>query len=73
MPGCRTPIRPSAPASPADQRAVQNADKSFTDRILGTSATPDTGKPLNADAEIDNKRGSQAASRSQEKRQRRLV
>ena len=35
-----------------DQRAVQNADKSFTDRILGSNATPDTGKPLNADAEV---------------------
>jgi hypothetical protein len=37
----------------ADQRAaVQNADRSFTDRILATSATPDTGKPVNADAEV---------------------
>jgi hypothetical protein len=37
----------------ADQRAaVQNADRSFTDRILSTSATPDTGKPVNADAEV---------------------
>jgi hypothetical protein len=37
----------------ADQRAaVQNADRSFTDRILSTAATPDTGKPVNADAEI---------------------
>ena len=37
----------------ADQRAaVQNADRSFTDRILSTSATPDNGKPVNADAEV---------------------
>ena len=37
----------------ADQRAaIQNADRSFTDRILATSATPDNGKPVNADAEI---------------------
>jgi hypothetical protein len=37
----------------ADQRAaVQNADRSFTDRILSTSATRDTGKPVNADAEV---------------------
>jgi len=37
----------------ADQRAaIQNADRSFTDRILSTSATPDNGKPVNADAEI---------------------
>ncbi len=37
----------------ADQRAaVQNADRSFTDRVLNTAATPDTGKAVNADAEI---------------------
>jgi hypothetical protein len=37
----------------ADQRAVvQNADRSFTDRLLSSSATQDTGKPVNADAEI---------------------
>ena len=37
----------------ADQRAaVQNADRSFTDRMLSTAATPDTGKPVNADAEV---------------------
>ena len=37
----------------ADQRAaIQNADRSFTDRVLMTAATPDTGKPVNADAEI---------------------
>jgi hypothetical protein len=36
----------------ADQRAVQNADRSFTDRILNTSASRDTGQPVNADAEI---------------------
>ena len=37
----------------ADQRAaVQNADRSFTDRLLASSATPDTGRPINADAEI---------------------
>ena len=37
----------------ADQRAaVQNADRSFTDRILNTRPTPDTGRPVNADAEI---------------------
>jgi hypothetical protein len=38
----------------ADQRAaLQNSDKSFTDRVLGSSATPDTGKPINGDAEIN--------------------
>src|SRR5580765_7953414 len=35
-----------------DQRAIQNADRSFTDRILNSKATPNTGKPVNADAEI---------------------
>ena len=30
----------------------QNADRSFTDKVLGASATPDTGKPVNADAEV---------------------
>ena len=37
----------------ADQRAaVQNADRSFTDRVLNTAASPDAGKAVNADAEI---------------------
>ena len=37
----------------ADQRAaVQNADRSFTDRILSSAVTPDNGKPVNADAEV---------------------
>jgi hypothetical protein len=37
----------------ADQRAaIQNADRSFTDRLLSSAATPDTGKPVNADAEV---------------------
>jgi hypothetical protein len=44
----------------ADQRAVQNADRSFTDRILNTAATRDTGKPINADAEIA--KGSKASA-----------
>jgi hypothetical protein len=45
----------------ADQRAaVQNADRSFTDRLLATRATPDNGKPVNADAEIA--KGSKAAT-----------
>ena len=41
-----------------DQRAVQNSDTSFTDRVLGSNVTADTGKPLNADAVISNKRSS---------------
>ena len=37
----------------ADQRAaMQNANASFTDKILGAAPTPDTGKPINADVEI---------------------
>lgn len=44
----------------ADQRAVQNADRSFTDRILNTSATRDNGRPVNADAEVA--KGSRAAT-----------
>src|SRR5215467_12126239 len=38
----------------ADQRAaIQNADRSFTDRILSSPVTPDNGKPVNADAEVN--------------------
>lgn len=38
----------------ADQRAaIQNADRSFTDRLLNMPASPDNGKPINADAEIN--------------------
>jgi hypothetical protein len=38
----------------ADQRAaIQNADRSFTDRVLGAKATPDNGRPVNADAEVN--------------------
>src|SRR5471030_2981276 len=37
----------------ADQRAsIQNADRSFTDRLLAAPTTPDTGKAVNADAEV---------------------
>src|SRR3954468_11026138 len=43
----------------ADQRAaVQNADRSFTDKLLATSATPDTGRAVNADAEVNKGRKS---------------
>ena len=50
----------------ADQRAaVQNADRSFTDRLLSTAATPDTGRPVNADAEIA--KGSKAAAKPKKK------
>ena len=36
----------------AEERARQNADRSFTDRILRASATRDTGQPVNADAAV---------------------
>ena len=50
----------------ADQRAaVQNADRSFTDRLLSTAATPDNGRPVNADAEIA--KGSKAAAKPKKK------
>jgi hypothetical protein len=52
----------------ADQRAaVQNADRSFTDRLLSTRATADTGKPVNADAEIA--KGSKAAAAKPKKKE----
>jgi len=52
----------------ADQRAaVQNADRSFTDRLLATKATADTGKPVNADAEIA--KGSKAAATRTKKKE----
>jgi len=51
----------------ADQRAaVQNADRSFTDRLLSTAATPDNGKPVNADAEIA--KGSKKAATTRTKK-----
>jgi len=39
----------------ADSRTLQNANRSFTDRILGANATPETGTPVNADAEVNKK------------------
>ena len=49
----------------ADQRAVQNADRSFTDRILSTAASRDNGQPVNADAEIA--KGSKSAAATKKK------
>jgi hypothetical protein len=40
----------------ADSRTLQNANRSFTDRVLGASATADNGQPVNADKEV-NRRG----------------
>ena len=51
----------------ADQRAaVQNADRSFTDRILSTSVTPDNGKAVNADAEVSKGGKKTTASKKEE-------
>jgi Protein of unknown function (DUF3035) len=45
----------------ADQRAaVQNADRSFTDRVLNSATTPNTGRPVNGDAEVA--KGSKSAA-----------
>ncbi len=52
----------------ADARAVQNADRSFTDRILNTSATRDTGSPINADAEVAKGTRTAAAAAAAKKR-----
>ena len=52
----------------ADARAVQNADRSFTDRILSTSATRDTGTPINADAEVAKGTRTAAAAAAAKKR-----
>ena len=52
MPGRRTPIPAFAPSCNADQRAaIQNADRSFTDRILSSYARQ--WQPVNADAEVN--------------------
>ena len=40
----------------AEERARQNADRSFTDRILRASATRDTGMPVNADVAVSTTR-----------------
>jgi hypothetical protein len=36
----------------SDVRAMQAANTSFTDRVLGAAPTPYTGQPVNADSEI---------------------
>jgi hypothetical protein len=40
----------------AEERARQNADRTFTDRILRANATRDTGEPVNADAAVNRTR-----------------
>jgi hypothetical protein len=50
-----------------DARVMQNADPDFTDRVLGSGATPDTlGKPVNADAEVSKGRASGKAAPAKE-------
>ena len=50
-----------------DQRAVQNADRSFTDRVLGAKSTVDDGQPLNADAAVNNtRRGAKPAAKKKD-------
>jgi len=46
----------------ADSRVIQNANRSFTDRVLGTGATPDTGKPVNADGELGRRTSAKKSS-----------
>ena len=53
-PGVRTKLKTAL-------RAMQAADTSFTDRVLGASPTPFTGQPVNPDAEI----GKRASKRQQ--------
>jgi hypothetical protein len=48
----------------SDLRAIQGADESFTDRVLGTKPSPFTGQPVNADAEVE-RRNRAAAQRQQ--------
>lgn len=51
-----------------DQRAMQQADRSFTDRVLGTSATRNTGEAVNADAEVSRRStGNKAAPKKEDK------
>jgi hypothetical protein len=47
----------------SDMRAIQGADESFTDRVLGAKPSPYTGQPVNADAEVE--RRGRAAQRRQ--------
>ena len=51
----------------ADARAVQTANRSFTDRVLGTAATPDTGRPVNADGELGRRTGAKKTAPAQKK------
>jgi hypothetical protein len=50
----------------ADSRSIQNANRSFTDKVLGASATPDTGRPVNADAEVTKRSGKTPAPKKED-------
>ena len=54
-------MRYGKPSTEERLRAMQAADASFTDRVLGASPTPFTGQPVNPDAEI----GKRASRRQQ--------
>ena len=46
----------------ADSRTLQNANRSFTDRVLGASATADNGQPVNADRVVNSRNGKKPSS-----------
>jgi hypothetical protein len=46
----------------SDVRAMQAADASFTDRVLGAAPTPYTGQPVNPDAEIGKRASKKSTS-----------
>ena len=64
---CRS--RASAPRLNADRaRPIQNADRSFTDRLLASPVSPDNGKPVNADAEVNKGRKTSTPKKEDERR-----
>ena len=52
----------------SDTRAMQGADRSFTDKLLGAKASPSTNQPINADAEVErrNRPGQKPAAKPKE-------
>ena len=46
----------------SDRRSMQGADPSFTAKLLGTAPTPDNGQPINADAELEKRKGASGAA-----------
>ncbi|HEX2761677.1 MAG TPA: DUF3035 domain-containing protein [Rhizomicrobium sp.] len=46
----------------ADRPGMQSADADFTARLLGSRSTPNNGQPINADAEVERRRGAAAAA-----------